>query len=282
MKDLVYGGIVTYNPDVARLKENICAIKCQVKAVIIIDNNSDNFDMIKKLCSNEGIILIRNKKNLGIAYALNKLFKYVFEKYGKSVWVLTLDQDTVVFPNIVDTYLEYINIDAKIASVTSLRVDRNYSIDNHVTSKKYQYVRKCITSANMVYVGAWIKLNGFNNKLFIDMVDSEFCYRLTRSGYKILCVNSEEFLHELGNAFNISILGKRITVLNHNALRRYYINRNTVYLLRNYKEAHLDYSYFELLKSLLVIVLFEKDKINKISNSIMGIIDGFKMKALNS
>ena len=35
-------GIVSYNPDISRLKENIETIRKQVKIVLIIDNASDN------------------------------------------------------------------------------------------------------------------------------------------------------------------------------------------------------------------------------------------------
>ena len=41
-------GIVTFNPDIERLNENISAIINQVDKVVVVDNGSENADDIKK------------------------------------------------------------------------------------------------------------------------------------------------------------------------------------------------------------------------------------------
>ena len=46
----IYGGIITYQPDLFRLTENIKAIKNQVEKLVIIDNGSDNQDEMVSLC----------------------------------------------------------------------------------------------------------------------------------------------------------------------------------------------------------------------------------------
>lgn len=62
-------GIVLYNPDLGRLKENIESICKQVDKVILIDNGSDNIreieDLIKEYLN---CILLKNGENMGIAY----------------------------------------------------------------------------------------------------------------------------------------------------------------------------------------------------------------------
>lgn len=67
-------GIVLYNPDLGRLKENIESICKQVDKVILIDNGSDNIreieDLIKEYLN---CILLKNGENMGIAYALNQI-----------------------------------------------------------------------------------------------------------------------------------------------------------------------------------------------------------------
>lgn len=87
-------GIVLYNPDLGRLKENIESICKQVDKVILIDNGSDNIreieDLIKEYLN---CILLKNGENMGIAYALNQILKYAYENDVK--WFLTLDQDSV-------------------------------------------------------------------------------------------------------------------------------------------------------------------------------------------
>ena len=102
-------GIVLYNPDLGRLKENIESICKQVDKVILIDNGSDNIreieDLIKEYLN---CILLKNGENMGIAYALNQILKYAYENDVK--WFLTLDQDSVCSRNLINTYSKYIDI----------------------------------------------------------------------------------------------------------------------------------------------------------------------------
>ena len=45
----IFCGIVTFNPDIERLKENILAIQNQVDSIYIFDNYSDNRKGIQSL-----------------------------------------------------------------------------------------------------------------------------------------------------------------------------------------------------------------------------------------
>ena len=75
----IYAGIVSYNPDLLRLKENISSIQKQVP-VIVFDNGSRNIIAIQKLISDfSEVQLIRSKKNIGIAAALNQLMQWGYE-----------------------------------------------------------------------------------------------------------------------------------------------------------------------------------------------------------
>ena len=44
--DRIYAGIVTFNPDIERLKQNINAISIQVDQVVVFDNGSDNQEKV--------------------------------------------------------------------------------------------------------------------------------------------------------------------------------------------------------------------------------------------
>ena len=44
--DTIGAGIVTFNPDIGRLKENIDAILPQVSELVIVDNGSANVDEV--------------------------------------------------------------------------------------------------------------------------------------------------------------------------------------------------------------------------------------------
>ena len=67
-------GIVVFNPDMVRLKENIEAIIPQVETVIVIDNGSkDENEIPSFLEAYKSTVCIRNAENMGIAKALNQI-----------------------------------------------------------------------------------------------------------------------------------------------------------------------------------------------------------------
>ena len=99
---MILAGITLFNPDVARLEENISSIYGQVDRVICVDNGSDNIKSIEDcvLKNWKNITIIKNGKNEGIAKALNQMFEFAIEQQYE--YVLTLDQDSVCPDNIIE------------------------------------------------------------------------------------------------------------------------------------------------------------------------------------
>ena len=280
---MICAGIVTYNPELLRLQHNIDAVAdCGIKKIIIIDNGSDNYSEIQTLTDKyDCIVVVNNKHNEGIACALNQ----VFEVASKDItirWVLTLDQDSIVNNDIIEKYAKYYVEGQQIASITSLRHDRAYSRMQKHKNTPTEYVNRCITSGNLVLVDAWRQIHGFDNRLFIDMVDYDFCYRLREMNYNILRINEPCILHELGKPTIVKFWGKERYVYNHSAFRKYYICRNYVYLLRNYRAySKKEDSYYFLVKLFIKTFLYENDdKANKLKEMIKGTLAGFKLKRI--
>lgn len=71
----VAGGIISFNPNLQRLQENIEAIYRQVDKLLIIDNASDNSLLVEELASTYGssVYYYNNNDNKGVAVALNQL-----------------------------------------------------------------------------------------------------------------------------------------------------------------------------------------------------------------
>ena len=91
-----------------------------------------------------------------------------------------------------------------------------------------------ITSGCLMSIEAFENVGGFCDKLFIDMVDCEYCFRLRQHGYKVLIYTKPLMNHSLGNLQVIEIFGKKIKLFNHSPFRRYFIFRNTIYMLKKY------------------------------------------------
>ena len=120
----VAAGIVLYNPSIDRLKKNIDAVISQSERIILFDNGSKNIHEIEHFLSsyNYSITLVKSKKNTGIAHALNEIARLAFDE--KYEWLLTLDQDTVIKPTLVETYLKYLEL-PQVGQLCCDFIDRN-------------------------------------------------------------------------------------------------------------------------------------------------------------
>ena len=269
----IYAGIITYNPNIEKLRSNIVAIEPQVDGWVLVDNGSDNWEEIKKLINNYKKIMIKRLYiNQGIAKALNELCSMaIVNGYD---WILTLDQDTICPQNIIEEYTKYLNLE-KAAMLTSIIYDRNRKSFNSSENDEYSLVSNCITSGSLLNLNKWKEINGFDEYLFIDGVDFEICYKIISNNYKIYRINSVVLNHEIGKSEYKRIFWWKVIVMNHSAFRKYYIARNNIYLARK----GLWKFYIGLLRNfklLIITVLFEKNKMDKIVNILRGTIDGIK------
>lgn len=274
MNKATIAGIVTFNPDISRLKKNIEAIIYQVKAVLIVDNNSSNLQEIESL-SNSKIIIIRNNNNKGIAFALNQILDWA-DKKGYE-WVITLDQDSVCPPDYISTAQPYMK--AKIGQIVPILFESNSKTYHYLGDKSngnaVQCVSKSITSASITNVKVWKKIGGFDNDLFIDYVDYDYAIRLRLAGYKILRLNNVFLDHQIGHSVNHKVGFINVRVANHSAFRKYYICRNIVIFIRRYKlKAKPIAEVLRLFKVISFSVLFEDKKKDKIKSIFNGIKDG--------
>jgi len=268
-------GIVLFNPDLERLRENIEAIAGQVSSVICVDNGSDNIEKIMELLSKyNNVSLEQNSKNLGIACALNQILKYAQIRGSK--WVLTLDQDSVADKNLISVYDKYIEL-PNIGMFTPIIKDRN-NPQLVKLDKEYVEIPECITSGCLTNVEAMYEIGGFDEKMFIDFVDFDACHSLTERGYRIIRINYCGLLHEVGKTKSAKFLGMNVEIYNHSAFRKYYIIRNGLYFIYKHKNSlNPVKEYFRLMKYFLLVIIYESNKKEKIKSMCKGFCDGIKM-----
>ena len=272
--------IVSYNPD-NNLLDSINLLINQVERIIIVDNGSEsekkkNIKLIRDI-DKEKIEIIFNEENLGIATALNIGVRSAL-KQGYN-WILTMDQDSKVSKNMVEKMLEVYNgIDEKerkdILSIFPNFVDeRVQSIEENSDMDTYEYVDADITSGNLLRAEVFDKVGFFDDSLFIDLVDTDFCMRLNEKNIKMIKVRDAILYHSLGESQSVKSIFGKFNTSNHSALRRYYMTRNRFYTWEKYKDLNSftlnrDKSLFK--KEFVKIVLGEKDKINKIKMVFKG------------
>lgn len=271
----IVAGIVLYNPEEERLKENIDAIITQVEGIILVDNGSSNINFVRELSkSQEKITLIENCDNKGIAAALNQIVNKAKEIDCK--WVLTLDQDSVCPENIIEEYSKYISKE-KVAMISACVVDRNVGVHEEEETDITK-VKRCITSATLNKVEALCQVGLFDERLFIDYVDYDMCTRLRMKGYKIIRANKVKLLHEVGKSRKVKFLGRPFVVYNHSPIRKYYYTRNVLYYMKKYRN-HIDYKKEkkDFILHTLLVVLYEKNKIKNVKSIFKGFKDYKKL-----
>lgn len=267
--------VIWYNPDTENI-ENIKTYIDYVEKVYIIDNSMNNN---KKLCSslnNNKIEYVYNKKNLGIAKALNLACEKAISDGFK--WILTMDQDSSFSSNDINEYFKsFDNIEKKNTGIFSPKHILKNDINKIRDDKKFLEIDHVMTSGNLLNLSAWEKIGRFDENLFIDEVDSEICFRMIENDYKVIQMNRIKMFHELGSLEKRNFFIKKISVLNHNYIRKYYIMRNKFYMFKKYKKYRIRYVYY-ILNDFFKVIFYEKDKLRKLRYMFKGINDFFKNK----
>ena len=272
--------IVSYNPD-SNLFDSINLLLNQVEKVIIVDNGSkEKYVKYIKSINEDKIEIILNKENLGIATALNIGVRKALENGYE--WILTMDQDSKASPDMVKKMFNvYNSINREerkdILSIFPNFVDeRIQSIEENSNMNSYEYVDADITSGNLLRKEVFEKVGFFDDSLFIDLVDTDFCMRLNEKGIKMIKIRDAVLYHSLGQSKTIKGILGSFNTSNHSALRRYYMTRNRFYIWEKYKglnsfTLNRDKKLFK--KEFVKIILGEKDKVNKIKMVLRGYKD---------
>jgi len=269
--------IVTHNSDIERLKNNLSAIIKQVDDILIIDNGSTNVKDIQGLTELFSCMITANKQNRGISRALNQGLEYA-TLHGFE-YVLTLDQDSISSKGMVEELKKGFFKNDNIAIIGPEIQDLNKG-EEIQPSDEFIYVSSLITSGSLCNVAKLKSVGGFDDRLFIDCVDFEICWRLRLNGYLIAKNKNVILKHSIGKRTKKRFIYRDVYVLNHNAIRAYYMARNRIYILKKYRSlqgVNLPKELFGLFKRCGGIVLYESDKYNKMISTIKGIRDGLLM-----
>lgn len=275
----ICSGIITYNPTLTDVSTCLEALCNQVERVIIVDNASKNVKGLQEVVGKyANVTLVKNSQNIGFAKALTQVFEWA--KSQGFDWVLTLNDDSVVPSNMISEYKKILesqgNLEnsknSKIAIVCSLLKNR---LDGTILHSKC-HEDECITSGSLTSVEAWAKIGGFDEWLEIDGVDFDFSRRLARAGWKIVECQNVIMEHQIGKARSINLIIKHPIVWNHNANRKYYIARNMQVV--DYKMGTYSYakSLRAVVRDMVFVALWEKNKFAKIRAMIRGFKDGQK------
>lgn len=263
-------GVVTlYHPS-ENVFTNINSYLDQLDILYVLDNTEKPDDKIKaRFSSNAKIKYIAFHDNMGIAYAMN----YALKAVGDYDFLLTMDQDSQFMPGMMAAYKYDIEQFEKEhpQQVGVYAVNFDQRVDPIVPGAKS--INVAITSGSIIPVKKSIEIGGFDENLFIDEVDNEFCYRVKEHKLDIIEFSSVLLKHSLGHQTFHQILGFHYNTFNHNAVRKYYMIRNRLYVLKRYPTVRKWYIK-NIIKDIVKVIIAEKDKKKKLYSMFLGLKDG--------
>jgi len=240
---------VAFNPNPERLAEQVRALQAEVGEIVVIDNGSDA--AVAKLPQLAGLPMrvIALPDNRGVAYGFNAGIAAARERGAD--FVLLLDDDSVPVSGMVEELLaacrgrELIEGGSPVAAVgpriQDVRDSHDYPFirlgwthNRHIRCEdEANKVIPCdflISSGSLVPMSALAVVGEFDEGLFIDSVDLEWCCRARSRGLALYGVCAARLDHRLGD--------RRQSVLNtlelvvHSPERIYYMTRNRFLLYK--------------------------------------------------
>jgi rhamnosyltransferase len=278
--------VVTFQADSA-FPERLDRVVGQVGTVVIVDNGSGEpcVRQLRTLTGRPGVHLILNHENEGIAHALNQGSRWAAAR--GYCWVLTLDQDTIVAPNMMESLAEIYRaspFQAELAVIGSNFTNRENSrpfYDSGGVRDMGEEVKTVITSGSLVSLQAFEIIGPYRDEFFIDFVDLEYCLRARDNGFHIIRSRQPLMEHSIGRLSEHRLPWKRTGTSNHLPWRQYFMMRNLLIMAREYackEPGWVLATLWSRMKSILLMCLFEKDRIRKIGYSVLGGLDGLRGK----
>jgi len=264
------GVVILFNPE-NNVVNNLKSYIDYVDVLYVVDNSDKvNENLVKQLITFDKVIYIKNKENMGIAYSLNIVLNQVAGKYR---WLMTMDQDSYFYERDILQYVKSLNDYDDLEDVVGLTIEP-VTEKTHLISDNSgaQYVERCITSGNIIKIKTAIEVGGFDEDLFIDEVDHEFCYRCNSKGYKTFKLKNIQLIHSCGEPTEEKFLGiYSYFPSNHNYIRNYYITRNLFYVSHKFPNKR-HRALREWVRRIVKIILAEDDKARKLRS----IFEGYK------
>ncbi len=230
--------VILYHPNINTLIK-INTYYQKVSKVYVFDNTESSHSCISTaLSALPKVKYFHDKENKGIAKRLNNAVELAI-KDGFD-WLLMMDQDSCFEIGMVDLYLASINEYNTKENVALFGI--NFNNPAPIQAKTCVNINSdlLITSGSILNLSLIEKIGLFDENLFIDGVDHEYCVRSILKGFKVISFPHILLTHQLGlsvkrTSIKTLFLIKKNKKL-HTPLRCYYVYRNNLYLQHKYKK----------------------------------------------
>jgi len=231
--------VILYYPD-ENVIENILSYSNSVEKLYLVDNTETPTKLITdNLKRFTGAVYMHDGENKGIAERLNLASNLALEDGFD--WLLTMDQDSSFGRNTFINYLNCLSSFENKDGVSMFGINHVKESDSPNLCSAVN-VNHLITSGGVLNLRLVSEIGGFDEKLFIDEVDFEYCLRSVAKGFGIIQFKNIFLTHNLGQTFqHRSFKTTKLTsrVL-HSPVRMYYMTRNFLYVEAKYRHSFPD------------------------------------------
>ena len=293
--ELVSTVIVTFNPQIERIRFQISRLLPQSNHVIIVDNNSRNIAELEQIIlvefNADNVHIIKNKRNEGLGFAQNIGIKKAIELGADKV--LLMDDDSTVENNFIQELLraehELGEKGEKVGAIGPVYFNKETNeqypitkyigpfIERKLPKKGHIKASFLISSGTLISVEVLREVGLMNEDLFIDYIDVDWSFRARKKGYNLFVTPNAKMNHVIGEK-RLSIFGRKISY--HSPLRKYYLFRNSIYMIKN-PNISVGYKIREIIFNFVrffVHLIYSDKKKTFVKYSIYGVLDGFKGK----
>ncbi|HEY9344196.1 MAG TPA: glycosyltransferase family 2 protein [Inquilinus sp.] len=280
--------IVLFHPtaeQVARVVE----LRKHCDNLVVVDNTPQPDSRLTTLFEEYDITLINEGNKNGIAGAHNRGLASQFERGADAVALI--DQDSVMPENYFPVMREICSTLASQPFLVGPRIfeeavqeylpvlESNGIAVRQLDMHEDAGMQRCaflISSGCVISRAAFAKLGPFDEKLFIDHVDIEYCLRARERNVPLYATPVLTLSHRIGDLRRHKLGPFELMTVNHPWYRRYYNARNAVQILFRYGRRYPIVFILNLstLKEIFYITLLEDAKLAKLTGILLGIVDG--------
>ena len=280
--------VVLFHPTAEQIAR-VVELRRHCDGLVAVDNTPQPDDRLAAVFAEHDIALIHDGNRNGIAGAHNRGLRHQFERGADAVALI--DQDSVlpadyvpvmrgicatlgsqpfmvgprIFDEVVQAYLPVLETNGITVRQIDMREDAG--------------IQRCallISSGCVISRAAFAQLGPFDERLFIDHVDTEYCFRARAGDVSLYVTPALTLSHRIGDVRRQKLGPFEMITLNHPWSRRYYNARNAVQLLLRYGRRYPVVFLVNLftLREIFHIALLEAAKPAKLIGIVLGLVDG--------
>jgi rhamnosyltransferase len=243
MSGLKLCGVVTlYNPT-DEIISNIGTYIDGLGVLYVVDNSPEyNERASRQLRERYGNVeILSSGKNIGVAAALNLAISRSLDDGYE--FLMTMDQDSYFEEQQYQKYLKSLSglSFSRIALVSPLHDSSEYVDSGSVVYERQEDVA---TSGSVINLSVARKVGLFDEKLFIDSVDQDYCLRANILGYDVLQTQNCYLCHCIGEKYDGTLFmsNRKRRFYIHSPKRMYFIVRNSLFIRNKYRSDFPDYT----------------------------------------